>query len=652
MQSFTSLNTPETVEFEDLRNPGIVTDVPRAFDAEFTETVGEFDVYREIDIVEIIRPEVANLRYQIGLTTQVIGAIPVVDFGTLPSGVTLVSNANTYTISGIDTLAKWNAVKDPEIQINDFLGNFAYSVKIIFFNGTADEEIRWTVGTYVPLSLMPAEFTQSVNATVIKEAVSVQSTQFNLTASASVLKLVDPGVIAMQSTTQQTTNGIQIFVLLSDATAPITYSTNTNFNITSSPLILRPESNFTMLITPSNLGAISNAQLISPDLILGSSTDYNNPRQGQSNLGFWPRQVAAEETFVATANFDYGLNSKGVMHVFNNDGSLRFTLDTPFNVNDSRFGVTLSTSTNYIATVVNRTSPGPGSAAQFRVYDAVTGGLERSIDTIDWTLPDTVVNTPPDFNISNNHIALVAPLKSSPGATVTFRLYNIATGNLQYNVDTSFDTEGISSAVVNSTHFGFVRFNPVGSVSTLRIFNLSGNTLAYTVNVLGGTPVVLDDDYLYVYTSNTNQLQIRNKSTGNLITTLIGSSVQTSSQYILTRDASNISRIYRKDNFVLVHESGTLITDISNNYTWYNILSSTDGKLQRRTITEDSNVSFNATTKVISITGTREEINTTLNNKIRITPVTGFASNYNLNYQAERADEKTSDVKTQNVNRI
>lgn len=66
-----------------------------------------------INIVEIINPEIANVRYQITTYTGTVNPMPVntISWASLPSGVTLTTVGNTYTLSGINTLSQWEAVK-------------------------------------------------------------------------------------------------------------------------------------------------------------------------------------------------------------------------------------------------------------------------------------------------------------------------------------------------------------------------------------------------------------------------------------------------------------------------------------------------------------------------------------------------------------
>jgi hypothetical protein len=66
-----------------------------------------------IEIVEIINYATANVRYRVTITT---GGSPLltgssVAWASIPSGLTLTTAGNVYTISGINNLTHWNAIK-------------------------------------------------------------------------------------------------------------------------------------------------------------------------------------------------------------------------------------------------------------------------------------------------------------------------------------------------------------------------------------------------------------------------------------------------------------------------------------------------------------------------------------------------------------
>jgi hypothetical protein len=508
MLSFSSLNTPESVEFEDLRNPGIKTDVPRGFDSSFTETVGQFSIYREVDIVEIIRPELANLRYKIEVTTQVIGAIPVVNFGTLPSGVTLVSNANTYTISGIDTLAKWNAVKDPEIEINDFLGDFSYSVSIIYFNGTIDEEIRWTVGTYVPAALLPGVFTIISNAKKISNVSASLQSQSTLTAtpapnlfsmftmSVSANKLFGTSA-NLQSAAQVTASGnafLEILDFKSTITNPVSESSrygwatavSDTYSIVGAPRILISSTN-----SVEGKAFVRNFNTNTLLYTLSETT-------ANSNTGFgYAVSITNNEAIVgAPGRINYSVDTgPGKVYVYNlSDGSLRYTLTGEQSFDN--FGYSVAVDGNNL--IVGAPGFNPGSNAgsgKVYVYNLDTGTAKFSIlnpNNFGTSAGDNFGNS---VAISSSYIAVGAYSEDDAdgtGAGVVYQ-YNIAGTFIRtiVNPDTTStsanDAFGYSISINNTN---LVIGAPFENGSTgadtsegrVYVYNSSTGALATTIN--------------------------------------------------------------------------------------------------------------------------------------------------------------------------
>ena len=93
----------------------------------FTESTLSFNLLVGANIVEIINPSSAIVRYKINIGT----AQATLNFGTLPSGVTVSQAGTIYTVYGIDSISDWEAVKQPTVTIDPaFTGTFSYSASI------------------------------------------------------------------------------------------------------------------------------------------------------------------------------------------------------------------------------------------------------------------------------------------------------------------------------------------------------------------------------------------------------------------------------------------------------------------------------------------------------------------------------------------
>lgn len=98
-----------------------------------------------INILEIINPSIANVRYRVTINTSGSPALTgsTISWASLPSGVTLSTVGNVYTLSGIDTVAKWDAVKS---FVWNLPSNYASSpcwfldVAILYYDGATSQE--------------------------------------------------------------------------------------------------------------------------------------------------------------------------------------------------------------------------------------------------------------------------------------------------------------------------------------------------------------------------------------------------------------------------------------------------------------------------------------------------------------------------------
>ena len=153
MGSLSNLNdySQGIVNFTDDREPGprFNFDDPQD-DLNQIATTSTIDIYRDqIEILEVVRPEVANLQFIVD-----VSGVPgtVVNF---PIGYQdKVSNAGgIYTFNYIETVAEWEVLRDITITINPaFQGSFFYEVALNWYDGTNNQTLSWQVGEFVPVS--------------------------------------------------------------------------------------------------------------------------------------------------------------------------------------------------------------------------------------------------------------------------------------------------------------------------------------------------------------------------------------------------------------------------------------------------------------------------------------------------------------------
>lgn len=214
MKSLYYLNThgQATVSATDTRPAGVVFDrvAPlRPIDQIFTATTTSVSVDPGIEILDIIQGATANVRYKVKI---IAGGSPLlsstISFPTLPSGVTQTFADSTYTLSGIDTVAKWNTVKS-------FTWNLASNwascplwylqISIVYYDGSTgtDKTVSWLAydeahywvsemtstssmsASVLKVKKMAAEITDS-SVTMVCNGVRVKNVQASLSSSASV----------------------------------------------------------------------------------------------------------------------------------------------------------------------------------------------------------------------------------------------------------------------------------------------------------------------------------------------------------------------------------------------------------------------------------------------------------------------------------
>lgn len=156
MKSFSSLNSLGGITYEDTRTPGIVTDRPRAFNIQETYLTKPFAVENSINITEVIQPDIANVRYEIDATGTDVEDIT---WPTVP-GTVASRNGQVWTLSGIDSAADWELVKNPQItMVDDYNGRFTYTASIRYNTNTVTQQaISWDVEAYVPYLYLESEF--------------------------------------------------------------------------------------------------------------------------------------------------------------------------------------------------------------------------------------------------------------------------------------------------------------------------------------------------------------------------------------------------------------------------------------------------------------------------------------------------------------
>lgn len=175
MSTLQDLNTfsDGTVTFTENRPSDVFFSFPTAVDLTNQEiTTQTFTLQRTTDIVEIIQPSLTQITFEVDVSSL---AGTTVTFPSMPSGVTNSDTAGVYTISGIDSVSDWDAVKAPTITLPsaDHQGSFQYTCTISYTSNGVRKTQQWTVGTFKALAQLSATSSLSFTAdSLIKGATS------------------------------------------------------------------------------------------------------------------------------------------------------------------------------------------------------------------------------------------------------------------------------------------------------------------------------------------------------------------------------------------------------------------------------------------------------------------------------------------------
>lgn len=354
MNSLQELNNfgSTIVDFLDSRVSGVVFDRQYPLTAVDQEiTISSITVEPEvgINIEEIINYQTADVRYRVTIQTGAVTPLTgsSISWASLPSGATLTQVGDVYTISGIHSVADWEAVKNFTWTLPVAYASYPLwylTVEIVYYDSDLAEDVimDWVVyddrfywvaqleGT-ATMSVIggresPAETILSAAASVTAElylSVLFDSTMSAdatvtcegrvnvdyLTATASMTvegKLDAIGVLTMSAAASMTTNGLAIAVNL-DAR---TYLANTGNQIfaTNTPQIdtPTPATDTISIALSSALGQFAATSTDNPVSTLTISGTKATVNSALLNVHFYP---TAGSSTSGTFTWQQSLNS-------------------------------------------------------------------------------------------------------------------------------------------------------------------------------------------------------------------------------------------------------------------------------------------------------------------------------------------------------
>lgn len=196
MRGFSSLNS-RTLTYTDNRSPDVKTNYAVAFDISSNETTNTFLMKRSIEIEEIVKPEDANLI--ITIDTRAVSGV-LVEWDALPAGVTTIDAGGLYIVNGVATVSDWNDIKEPTITVPvGYQGTFFYIVRLEWTTPTGQEYVEYTVGEYIPVSVLVSEFALAATPNRIVGVSATLPAQFGLELEITDIPLLVTTSIACQA---------------------------------------------------------------------------------------------------------------------------------------------------------------------------------------------------------------------------------------------------------------------------------------------------------------------------------------------------------------------------------------------------------------------------------------------------------------------
>lgn len=158
MNTLSDLNSygQTSLEYTDNRSAQVVFDRPVADNQNYDAAVNEVhQVPLGIEILEIIKPEVVNVFYEIDVT-GITGA--TVTWPTIPSGCTVTNpSAGIYRLNFINNKETWDIVKRPNISVPGRTVDFTYTPKVKY---EPSQTKSWSVFIRVTVKIaMSSQFT-------------------------------------------------------------------------------------------------------------------------------------------------------------------------------------------------------------------------------------------------------------------------------------------------------------------------------------------------------------------------------------------------------------------------------------------------------------------------------------------------------------
>ena len=187
-----------------------------------------------INIVEIIKFATANVRLRVktikGDTDPI--ATSTVAWASLPTGVTLTTGTNVYTLSGINTVAAWEAIKSFSWTVSsDYTTKplFFLNIAIVYYDESLGTDVDVDFNAYDPDNYYVAKLSSS--ATLVANNTRIKRAVANLTSSVTVSAQegrIKNAVANLTSTATLTANVLDLDLATANLTSQFTVTASIN----------------------------------------------------------------------------------------------------------------------------------------------------------------------------------------------------------------------------------------------------------------------------------------------------------------------------------------------------------------------------------------------------------------------------------------
>ncbi len=634
MRGFSSLNS-RTLTYTDNRSPDVKTNYAVAFDISSNETTNTFLMKRSIEIEEIVKPEDANLI--ITIDTRAVSGV-LVEWDALPAGVTTIDAGGLYIVNGVATVSDWNDIKEPTITVPvGYQGTFFYIVRLEWTTPTGQEYVEYTVGEYIPVSVLVSEFALAATPNRIVGVSAILPAQFGFAAEIVDIPLLVTTSIACQANRLKGIaaglNSQAILTVIPEYIFTTTYLSLVNDAIYSASI-------------ENDISAVAPRVTLANEVdnltveIFSTQPGFINQLNSDGYLGYGTEPVT--------------LSYSGTFEDFSNNGTKFITKELSgtllfikiYNYPDRSLSTSFTATVSSTIPTVSISENGSTIAIGDPQHDSSTSNVGRILV---YTLSGSTYSLTASMfgdNVSSYQLGVGIAI-SSDGNTII-----AGTGKDKVDVYNKTGTRLGSIAAPSGTSFFGNGDNRLQYANSGNRFIVSGNNTStgrennYLYTISNFSPLTIGE----VSLTAANTFLAAQAWSGNSDFSLVGveTKIYNSSGTLLQTFSKNIDAISPDGTHIAIEDfPSTRVVHVGNSSTGWSYVYDVEGSQQYGYFKQDNSqlfnqnartvlqngfgVSFNNTTKTLTLTGFKSRINQSLDT-LSLTP-NAVSGKYQMNYK-------------------